>query len=275
MIIAFWNIQKKNLSSILVDLAKNEQIEILCLAEATDQTVLDFLRIINRMLPSRNFQEVPSKRGKIRILTSYNLGLFLDCATYYESKRWTAHLITLPNKFRFNLITVHFFSKVNWSEISLALECVNLSRDIIKIENKNSCSESLLIGDFNMNPFEHGMVAANGLNAIQDLDYAAKSPMGRTIDGTKYNFFYNPMWNFFGDESVPYGTHYFRPSGHVSHEWHVYDQIILRPSLKRNYKKGDVKIVTKVGSEQLTKAYNRPDKKMYSDHLPVLINLTV
>lgn len=274
MNIAFWNVQKKNISSILVDLVINDQVEILCLAEASDVLIIDFLKIINIRLPGRKFYDIPIKKGKVKVLSSLAPSVFNDCTHSFYSKRWSALLISIPKRFTINLICVHFHSKVNWSEISLALECVNLSRDVLDIEKSNSCTETILIGDFNMNPFENGIVAANGLNAIPDLNYAVSNPI-RRIDGTEYRYFYNPMWNYFGDNNLPYGTHYFRPSGHVSHEWHIYDQILIRPTLKQHFKKSDIKIITKIGTEDLTKTYNRPDKIKYSDHLPISINLTI
>jgi hypothetical protein len=48
---------------------------------------------------------------------------------------------------------------------------------------------------------------------------------------------------------------------------------IIRPSLKK-YLKGDyVKIITRVGPEQLTGTFQRPDKKNYSDHLPITLQI--
>ncbi len=103
--------------------------------------------------------------------------------------------MTIPSIINLNIISVHFHSKVNWSSASLALECTNLSRDIAIIENDTNCENTILIGDFNMNPFEDGIVAANGLNAIQDLNYSIQREK-RIIDRVSYKYFYNPMWNF-------------------------------------------------------------------------------
>ena len=48
-----------------------------------------------------------------------------------------------------------------------------------------------------MNPFEHGVVAANGLNAVMARKVAARDT--RTVLAHEYPFFYNPMWGHFGD----------------------------------------------------------------------------
>ncbi len=82
------------------------------------------------------------------------------------------------------------------------------------------------------------------------------------------------MWNYFGDSEAPYGTIYHRTSGHVSHEWNLYDQIIIRPEM-HNYLENDaVSIITNIAGHSLLKSYNRPEEK-FSDHLPILLKLKI
>lgn len=45
-----------------------------------------------------------------------------------------------------------------------------------------------------MNPFEKGLIKANGLNAVMDSSIAKKK--SRKVQGKSYKFFYNPMWGF-------------------------------------------------------------------------------
>lgn len=275
MNIGFWNIKCEKLadrSDLLVSFVREKQLDILCVAETNDNTNISFLSKINQSGTKRAYVQIKSIKNKISIFSSYSADLFKDKGGLFNSTRWTAHKISIPNILNFNLVSVHLNSKVNWSESSLSLECVNLSRDILSVEHDTNCSETILIGDFNMNPFENGLVAANGLNALPDLKYLTKKPR-RTIDGTTYKSFYNPMWNFFGDFKPPYGTHYYRPPGHVSHEWHVYDQVILRPTLAPYLEKNFVDIVTRLDGDNLCKKFERPDSVKYSDHLPIILNL--
>ncbi len=151
---------------------------------------------------------------------------------------------------------------------------MNFARDIEAVESITHTTNSILIGDFNMSPFESGIVASNGINGHQDLDYLSENLKGRKIDGKYYKFFYNPMWNFLGDNETPYGTIYHRVSGHISHEWHCYDQILIRPEMKNLISNKSVKIISNVNGQSLLKKFNRPNEK-YSDHLPILIELKV
>jgi hypothetical protein len=280
MNIGFWNIDSsskksiKDLSDSLVSLTIEKGLDIICIAESNDKTILNFLKKINK-LGSNKYQQVKCSKDKLTIISRFKDTVFEDVSHLYISPRWLAHKVSIPTKITFNLVSIHFHSKLNWSENSLALECVNLSRDIQIIEENTKCNETILIGDFNMSPFENGLVSANGINAISDLNYALKRPKGRDIDGEFYKFFYNPMWNFYGDFKEPFGTCYYRIPGHISHEWHIYDQIIFRPSLKTYLENPFVEIVNQIYSDNLTKSFNRPDRDNYSDHLPIILKLKI
>ena len=71
-------------------------------------------------------------------------------------------------------------------------------REMIKrAEEKAGHRHTIVIGDLNMSPFEPGMVAANGFHAVSDKNIAAKG--SRVVQGTEFDFFYNPMWSCLGD----------------------------------------------------------------------------
>ncbi len=273
MNIGFWNINNKELSDSIVELVLENDLDIICLAEAKDDTIAEFTKKVNLMLKDeQNFNKVICSKNKVHIFTRYEKELFEDTSHLYNSLRLVAQKIKISSKLEINLVGIHFHSKNNWTDISLAMECVTIANAITKIEENTKNTHTVLIGDFNMNPFESGIVSANGLHAIPDLEYA-KNTISRDVDETSYPFFYNPMWNFFGDSKTPLGTYYYRSSGNVSYEWHIFDQILIRPSLN-DYLTGDyVNIITKIGGESLINSLKRPDKSQYSDHLPIVLKL--
>src|SRR5215211_5035003 len=89
---------------------------------------------------------------------------------------------------------------------------------------------TVLVGDFNMNPFDLGMVGAQALNAVMTRDLARRE--GRTVAGRPYRYFYNPMWGCYGDRTPgPAGTYYYSAPGPRGYYWHLFDQVLLRPTL--------------------------------------------
>lgn len=66
---------------------------------------------------------------------------------------------------------------------------------------------------------------------------------------------------------LPMGTCYFSESQSF---WNIYDQVMMSRSLIKHFKKDELKIVTKIGDESLECENNKPDKKKFSDHFPLV-----
>jgi len=145
-----------------------------------------------------------------------------------------------------------------------------LADEIRFVENEQGHNRSILIGDFNMNPYDRGMNLAMGLNAMMTRSCVA--PGHRTFLGKTYDFFYNPMWSLFGDGADgPAGTFY-NTSSQGDYGWNMLDQVIIRHSLVNVFQ--GVRIMTHAGKNCLIDAKGRPDSRKASDHLPIMVALT-
>jgi endonuclease/exonuclease/phosphatase family metal-dependent hydrolase len=130
----------------------------------------------------------------------------------------------------------------------------------------------VVFGDFNMNPFEFGVVAAGGLNAVMSRRIAARST--RTVQGRQYRFFYTPMWGLLGDaKGDTAGSYFYDSSEHVNYFWNVFDQVLLRPELAKDFDSSRLRILTSAGARSLTRLDGRPDDITASDHLPIVFEL--
>lgn len=295
MVIAFWNI-KNNLAldSILIQFVREFSVDVLILSEykkykrvekklvVESDVSLSFLE--KAVSFDMSYSDIKYKVGplildkdlnsndRLKVVSRLSEDIFTGPKDFtFSSTRWTAFQIKLPN-ISINLFGVHFPSKLEWSDISQAMECSNLANDIVEFEKATKCQHSIVIGDFNMNPFEPGMVSAIGLNARQNKIPVQKNKVEREIDGRKYKHFYNPMWNFFGDGTEPIGTCYFPRSEQYSPTWNIFDQVLVRDELRPHVVKDSVRVITKIGENNLLNA-NKIIDKQYSDHLPILITL--
>jgi hypothetical protein len=123
-----------------------------------------------------------------------------------------------------------------------------------------------------MNPFEKGVVGAAGLNATMVRSQAEKEV--RTVHQREYRYFYNPMWRHFGDgQKEPPGTYHYDKSDHITYFWNIFDQVMVRPSLLPNFETDRTEIVDRVGSVSLLTHAGIPDRKVGSDHLPLLFSM--
>ncbi len=124
-----------------------------------------------------------------------------------------------------------------------------------------------------MNPYESGMVSTLGFHGINDRTRAVKEK-NRVVLGSKYDYFYNPMWNFLGDEPGPSGTVFYRKAIHKISMWNTFDQVLLRPQLLNSFKLSDVAIIDKIGGRDLIDKKNNIVSNKFSDHLPISLQVT-
>lgn len=189
-----------------------------------------------------------------------------------ESNRYTVRRIAPPEQQEVLLGVAHVPSKLRFSDQSQVLECVKLAQMIQRAEQKEGHYRTVLVGDFNMNPFEAGVVGTGALNATMTR---SRARMGaRKVQGESYDFFYDPMWGHFGDrDDRPAGTYYYPHSEHVVYFWNMFDQVMVRPSLIERLDIDRIRIVDRIGSVSLLSKDGTPDQTVASDHLPLTFTL--
>ena len=165
---------------------------------------------------------------------------------------------------------VHLVSKFNFSEPDQLLLATDVLEGINLMEAETGSDRSIVVGDFNMNPFDHGMIAAKGFHGVMTKQQARR--VSRTVQGRSYRYFYNPMWGYFGDRSDgPAGTYHYDEALPVQYFWNTYDQLLLRPPLMDCLI--SLEILTTDGVETLLTEEQVPRKGDCSDHLPLLFRL--
>ena len=165
---------------------------------------------------------------------------------------------------------VHVVDSWNWDEPNQLVQVTLLAEEIRRVEKRKGHSRTILVGDFNMNPFSKALNMAPGLNAMMTENCIRNQ--SRTLQGEEYQFFYNPMWNLFGDRTPgPSGTFYHLNPSNGHYGWNMLDQVLLRPSVISLFQ--DVQILTKAGEKTLHTKSGRPDKNAASDHFPILLTL--
>ena len=84
------------------------------------------------------------------------------------------------------------------------------------------------------------------------------------------------MWNLLGDAMHgPSGTYYYGSGGHRALFWHMFDQVLIRPELMTYFANEDLKILDSDGMVSLLNDQGQPDRDNASDHLPLLIRLSL
>jgi hypothetical protein len=263
----FWNLNRQPLQHLVSALASDHDVDVLILAEC-QIGIADLLDSINagrRMKYDTTFSPSP----RLVMLT-----LFPDTSIepILDQGGVSIRRIHPPLGVDIILVAVHLSSKLYQDSGDQALAATRLPKLIERTEEQAGHTRTVVVGDFNMNPFEAGLVGADTLHAVMDRAVAVKG--FRIVGEERKYFFYNPMWSCFGDRSSgPSGSYFYRGSSQTTFFWNIFDQVLLRPELLPRFKTEDIEIVTRAGAVSLLDANGIPDKVRASDHLPILLRL--
>ena len=269
--ILFWNVQKKDLTAQIVNLAKSRDVDILVLAE----NPVDSVRLVKALNEEGGdyFPNHPySFCEKITVITKFHYDFI---APVEEPGRLTTRQVRLPDTEEFLLTALHLSDKRNNSVESKNREAIKAAENLIETEIKFQNYRHLVLGDFNMNPFETGMVAADSFHGTMSARIAKRRGF-RKIRGVTYPYFYNPTWSLFGDLNKEVsGTYHYQRAEYVCYEWNVFDQVLIRPGLIDNFVKHSLEIVQHDGVTSLITTRKTPDAVNHSDHLPLFFTLRI
>ena len=265
----FWNLNKNLLAATVGKLVKQNGIDIVILAESAipDEVILPALHNSAGVGFSRPY----SACEKLVIYTRLPRNCF---SVVTESARTTIQNLSLPLRPELLLAAVHLPSQLHSTRESLAMECGQFADDLREAEARVGHSRTILVGDFNLNPFDAGLVGAAATNAVMTRGIAQRG--SRTVQRRRFGFFYNPMWAHFGDgDPGPPGTYYYESSEHVAYFWHIFDQVMFRPELMNYFENENLKILTSDGDTTFLTPEGIPDRSRVSDHLPILFRLNL
>jgi hypothetical protein len=277
--VLFWNLGGKSLADRVASLAEQHAVDLLILAECPVSPT-DLLGILNRQ-PGAPFHgpDAGSLSRSLLVIPRFDPA---HLKRENESAHYPCRHLCLPGRPALLLCALHLPSKLYQSAESQAFALPGLAERIRSLEQSLGHERTVLVGDFNMNPFETGLVSAQGLNAVMTREIALRG--GREVEKVRYPFFYNPMWGHFRDathEVHPPGTDEHRPPGTCYYParesrwyyWNVFDQVLLRPALLPVFRNQDLRILVTDGTSSLLDARGLPDRKLASDHLPLLFQL--
>jgi endonuclease/exonuclease/phosphatase (EEP) superfamily protein YafD len=263
----FWNLNKNPLELLVTELAEIHQVDVLILAEC--EIPASVMQGALNQNPGSIFHLTDSECEQIVIYTRFS-SEFLQ--KQLDDSRLTIRRLSLPGSEEILLAALHHPSKLHWNDASQSAECYRVSSTIRGVEEEVGHRRTVLVGDFNMNPFEDAIIAGAWLNAVMARMVAARGT--RTVLAHEYPFFYNPMWGHFGDAiEGPSGTFYDGRSEHVTYFWNMFDQVLIRPALLSIFRNEELKILSAIGERSLVTTRGVPDRSVGSDHLPILFSL--
>ncbi len=272
----FWNVDslrkprtdERDLPRFVADFAFERSLDILFLIECG--IACEFLLAAFKGGPDY----YPISCGdRFKVLARFDPNFMRLLSLPVPSDRFDIWHLILPLQEDVLLAVVHGLDKRNNSSAKQELFLQQVVAALSLFEDKIGHDRSIVLGDFNSNPFESPIASALGMNAVISRAIAQSDP--RRMLNQRYPYFYNPMWNLYGDEprsSAP-ATYYYRGSDPHELYWHMLDQVLIRPSLLNRFDISTLDIVTAVKDTELTTPGGMPDRTRFSDHLPVVFEV--
>lgn len=261
----FWNTSLGTPDKEIVSLVSSTKANLLALAEYGG----DSIGLISELgATGLCFYRIPTIGCKrIQMLTGFPPTKIVHKR---EADRYTIKEIAVPGMLRLLVCVAHLPSKLHSNDIDQLHTASFFKHEIELAEAEATHSNTIVFGDFNMNPFDDGMISAAAMNSIPCSLTAQRG--FRTIEGRKHSFFYNPMWNLLGDFSGSPGTYFHTSPGYRSHYWNILDQVVLRPAVAARLSKPSLAVLTKAGKQSLVNKSGRPE---VSDHLPIRFSVDI
>lgn len=227
----FWNTHRnKNINSIICDLIIENDISVVALAEYTAEAS-DLIELLN--MYGVLMERIPTI-GCERIHILGRQGISISPGP--QTDRTSIQVIEQDTI----LCCVHLNSQIySGSEDRRQIDIAQIIYDLNDLEGKLDTTNTIVVGDFNINPYDISCISARYFHGIPVYEEAIRG--SRTVAGRSYQTFYNPMWNFLGDFAEPYGTYYYDSGNAVNPYWNVFDQVIIRPTLRKRFVDNNLK----------------------------------
>lgn len=256
MKLIFWNTKKHTDFSTMLEILSQERPDILFLAETAESLIVS-----NSTLLNTNGYEYFENPGCDRILIVKQTDLKLSLgkqSTYYSA--------IVNHTENVKVISVHLPSQMYQSMDSLKSHFRDF-RSEIDIEFGSALTENIIvIGDFNVNPFEKPMIDFDGFAASNSIKLK-KEAVNLKVRKALY---YNPTWTLYQNNNFP-GTKYFKRPSTSSFdvlEHHFLDQVVLSYHMSQRITFEKIGLIHKTSNYIIFDVAK--NSIQLSDHLPLI-----
>ncbi len=261
----FWNIHKQPLVEEIAELIAEKQCDICAFAETDEETINQAVELLRDKYQIDCSLYLNPGCDRITIIVVGELKISLLNQQRYFS------LVKIKGKNK-ELIAgfVHFPSQLNCTLDALGDIFARFRSQLVIEEVRCHIQDSMVIGDFNVNPFERPMISFRSMGATNGQDCSLR----RSIKSYEVSnqLFYNPMWTLYAaHKERPGGHKYLNTPNHVL-TWHFLDQVIIRPSLIEYFNFESLLVIKR------TKNFNYLNNNQVpkvSGHLPLMCEIAI
>lgn len=198
--VLFWNLggntRNKNYKpgiEAIKELTERDSFDVILLAECNEQARLNIYSELNKISSTYvNGSTIGSKLAVFHKLSQNQKPIQVFHSQRYSFFHYMDTLV----------VGVHLQSRYpNLNGVNLYKKAAEVKTEIVEIADKYSTQNIIIVGDFNLDPFEHGMTAMDGFNASFSPIVAKRRPVLRLYAKKylfKHPYFFNPSWHLHG-----------------------------------------------------------------------------
>lgn len=255
MKLLFWNLNNKDNAKLINEIVQEYDVDIALFAEykMTD---------INRVIEKTDYQYVQFDGyggcDKITLICKSSI----EIKVKQEQDRYTIYTCRINDDI-YNIVGIHLQANPYADSNYRKNEIRSIIYDIDLLEKRTKNTKTIVIGDFNCNPFDEEIIQKDAFNAVL-FKQLIEDQEQIEFNSKKYRRFYNPAIHFISEDTKTYGSYYFS-SGSCPLYWNSYDQLLVRKSLVDCIK--DMVFIKQIKSTNLIN--HRIINDSISDHLPL------
>ena len=257
--ILFWNLKRNAIEDYIIDCIVENNVDIAVFSEFEGINLINIEKNLGKM-----YTRVTNVKGdrKVTLLAKTTFSITI----MQPQNRYSLYNVKTAVK-DYLLVAVHLEDRRNY-EIAQRLNTIqSLIADIEATEGLLKCNNTIVIGDFNANPYDEELLSIYGFNAVLFKTIIDKSDLTNP-NSLRRKRFYNPILHYISEDTEMYGSFY-HEKGYKTPYWHCLDQVLVRKDLANCL--NHVEYLKRINTKDLLK--NRIPNRRISDHLPLLVKL--
>lgn len=260
MKILFWNLKGNDILEYIKECVLEYDIDIAVFSEYTS---VDFESLECKL--EKEYRYIPNMGGckKVALFVKSSI----EVAVKREQARYALYSVEYNNK-NYILAAIHLQDRWTTDTQVRIMTIGRLVNDIKNLEESEHCKNTIIIGDFNANPFDDELLQVNAFNAVLYKDIINSSET-KKVGEERFRRFYNPIIHFLSEDTKMYGSHY-NTNKSNSPIWHCLDQVLVSKKLVESV--NELKYIRNIGSKSLLNR-KKPNASI-SDHLPLYVQIT-
>ena len=257
--ILFWNLKRNAIEDYIIDCIVENNVDIAIFSEF-DKTNFNKIEENLGNMYSRILSVQDDRKVTLIAKTTFLVTIL------QQQNRYNIYSVKTALK-DYLLVAIHLEDRRNYQPAERIETIRCLVADIEKTEELLGCNNTIVIGDFNANPYDEELLSKFAFNAVLFKTIVNKSELTNP-NTLKRKRFYNPILHYISENTEMYGSFYYEKDYRTPY-WYCFDQILVRKSLVDNI--NHMEYLKRINVKDLLK--NSIPNTEISDHLPLLVNL--